>query len=138
MPVLTRLFARTSLVYLVAALVTGLLLALRSVIDLPPLVDALAPVYFHLLMLGWIAQLIFGIVYWMFPKYSREQPHGNEQLAWAVYWLLNSGLVLRVAAEPLTALYGGVWGWALVASALLQWLAGMAFVINTWGRVKER
>jgi cbb3-type cytochrome oxidase subunit 1 len=138
MPVLTRLFARTSLVYLVAALVTGLLLALRNVIDLPPLVDALAPVYFHLLMLGWIAQLIFGIVYWMFPKYSRERPHGNERLAWAVYWLLNAGLLLRVAAEPLTTLFGGVWGWALVASALLQWLAGMAFVINTWGRVKER
>lgn len=136
MPVLTRLFVRSSLVYLVAALATGLLLALRSLGEMPPIVNALAPVYFHLLMLGWIAQLIFGVVYWMFPKYSKEQPHRSERLAWAVYWLLNTGLVLRVVAEPLNAVQGGAWGWALALSALLQWLAGMAFVINTWGRVK--
>lgn len=138
MPILTRLFVRTSLVYLFLALVTGMLLALRGVSDLPPIISALSPVYFHLLMLGWIAQLIFGIVYWMFPKYSREQPHRSEQMAWAVYWLLNIGLILRVVSEPLTAVYGGAWGWALAISALLQWLAGIIFVINTWGRVKER
>jgi len=26
----------------------------------------------------------------------------------------------------------------LVLSAVLQWLAGMFFVLNTWGRVKEK
>lgn len=144
MPPLTRLFVKTSLVYLLAALVVGLLLALRGVAALPPAVNALSPVYFHLLMLGWIAQLIFGIVYWMFPKYTKEQPRGNETVAWAVYWLLNVGLALRVIAEPLYTLRvlgpvpGDVWGWALAVSALLQWLAGMAFVANTWRRVKER
>jgi hypothetical protein len=31
-----------------------------------------------------------------------------------------------------------VWQWALVTSALLQWLAGLFFVANTWTRIKER
>jgi hypothetical protein len=31
-----------------------------------------------------------------------------------------------------------LWIWLLAASALLQWLAGVGFVANTWGRVKER
>lgn len=126
------------MIYLFAALLAGLLLALRGLSVLPPVINGLTPVYFHLLMLGWVAQLIFGIVYWMFPKYSREQPRGNETLAWAVYLLLNLGLVLRVVAEPLNAQYGGAWGWLLVVSAILQWLAGMGFVANTWQRVKER
>ncbi len=138
MPILTRFFVRTSLIYLFAALLAGLLLALRGLWSLPPIVNSLTPVYFHLLMLGWVAQLIFGIVYWMFPKYSKDRPRGNETLAWAVYVLLNLGLVLRVMAEPLYSQFGGAWSWALVASALLQWLAGMAFVANTWQRVKER
>jgi hypothetical protein len=31
-----------------------------------------------------------------------------------------------------------MWAWMLAASAAFQWLAGILFVINTWGRVKER
>ncbi len=138
MPTLTRVFVKTSLLYLLAGLLTGVILALRGWVRLPPLLTALAPVYFHLLMLGWIAQLIFGVVYWMFPKYSKEAPRGRAWLAWGVYGLLNIGLLLRAIAEPVQAVYGGGWGGALVISAVLQWLAGVGFVVNTWSRVKER
>lgn len=138
MPTLTRFFVKTSLVYLVAALLVGFLLAAPSALPLPAAVTVLAPTYFHLLMVGWMAQLIFGIVYWMFPKYTRERPHGNETLAWAVYVLLNAGLLLRVVGEPLHTLVGGYTGWLLAFSAFLQWLAGLGFVANTWPRVKER
>jgi hypothetical protein len=52
---------------------------------------------------------------------------------------LNSGLLLRVVAEPLQTLRSTrLLGWLLVAAALLQWLGGIAFVLNTWPRVKER
>lgn len=137
MPTLTRLFIRTALAYFVAALLVGVLVAARPVIALPPIVGALGPVYFHLLMLGWVTQLIFGIAYWMFPRFSKDQPHGSERLAWASYALLNAGLVMRVVAEPINTLQPqSTWGWALAASAMMQWLAGMSFVINTWRRVK--
>ena len=46
---------------------------------------------------------------------------------------------LRVVAEPATAVApGSGWGWVLVASALMQWLAAVFFVVNSWPRVKER
>lgn len=139
MPLLTRLFIKSALLYFIAALLAGLLLAARSVLNLPPLLAALNPVYFHLLMVGWITQLIVGVAHWMFPKFSREEPRGREWLTWAVFWGLNSGLLLRVVAEPaLTASGNPAWGRLLALSALLQWLAGMAFVINLWPRVKER
>jgi len=138
MPALTRVFAKTSLFYLLVGLSTGVVLALRGWVRLPPLLTVLSPVYFHLLMLGWIAQLIFGVVYWMFPKYSPKAPRGREWLGWAVYGLLNAGLVLRAVAEPALAVYGGGWGGVLVIAAVLQWLAGLGFVVNTWPRVKER
>jgi cbb3-type cytochrome oxidase subunit 1 len=137
MPPLTRWFLKTALLYLVAALLAGALISARNVWLLPPLVTAFTPVYFHLFMVGWVTQLIFGVVFWMFPKYSKEKPRGSETLGWATYLLLNGGLLLRVAAEPLNALQpGAVWGWLLVVSAGLQWLAGLSFVANTWGRVQ--
>jgi hypothetical protein len=139
MPTLTRLYVKTSLLYLVAALLLALVFALAQATTLPLLLAAAGPVYFHLFLVGWVTQLIMGIVFWMFPKQSRERPRGNERLAAAVFVLLNVGLVLRVIGEPARAVSpAALWGWLLAASALLQWLAGIGFVANTWGRVKER
>lgn len=130
MPPLTRWYIKTSLVYLIAALLAGLLLVARVSIS------GLGPVYFHLFMVGWVTQIIFGVAFWMFPKFSKEHPRGYEVLGWATYGLLNSGLLLRVVAEPLNSQYPGtLWGWLLVISAVLQWVAGLCFVYNTWPRV---
>ena len=139
MPLLTRTFVKTSLLYLILALLASLLIAGRPALPGLPGLEALTPVSFHLFLVGWVTQLIFGVVYWMFPKLSMERPRGSERLAWATYLLLNAGLLLRVAGEPLNAAQpGAAAGWLLALSALLQWLAGLLFVINTWPRIKER
>jgi heme/copper-type cytochrome/quinol oxidase subunit 1 len=139
MPVLTRWFLRASLQFLILAALLAVLLAAQASLNLPGWINAFNPIYFHLLMVGWVTQLIFGVVFWMFPKYSREKPRGSETLGWIVFWTLNAGLILRLVGEPAQALLPGAgWGWLLAASALLQWIAGVVFVINTWGRVKER
>jgi hypothetical protein len=139
MPILTRLNIKTALIYFVVALGVAVLLAARNLLHLPPWVDTLGPPYLHLLLIGWITQFIMGIVFWMFPKYTREQPRHSEGAAWAVYALLNIGLLLRAVGEPANTLRTErLWDVALLASATLQWLAGLIFVANTWGRVKER
>jgi hypothetical protein len=125
MPPLTRWFVKLSLVYFVAALAGGVWQAAGG-----PL--WLTPITIHLLVVGWVTGMIFGVAYWMFPKFSSEQPRGASGLAVASFVLLNLGLLLRVAAEPLAV------GWLLVTSAVLQWLGAVAFVVNTWPRVKGR
>jgi hypothetical protein len=132
MPLLTRTFIKTAMVCLALALVLGILLA-------GGVTNGLFPVYIHLLVFGWLTQLIFGVVFWMFPKYSNELPRGHESLGWITYAALNIGLILRAIAEPTQAtqpnnLYDGL----LIASAILQWLAGVAFIANTWRRIKEK
>lgn len=139
MPRLTRYFIKTALIYLAVAMLLGLLLVLRSAVDLPPELLALSPVFFHLFMVGWVTQLIFGMLFWMLPKYSREKPRGHEQLAWAAYILINTGLILRVIGEPLNAVRSDLGaGWLLALSALLQLIGGWAFVAAVWPRVKAR
>jgi hypothetical protein len=139
MPVLTRWYVKASLLYLVAALWIALCQAAGSVWQLPAFVNALGPVYFHFFLVGWATQLIFGIAFWMFPRYSLEKPHGNENLAWLTFWLLNGGLSLRAVAEPVVSLTGANgWGWLLAGSALTQWIAGLLFIANTWPRVRGR
>lgn len=139
MPALTRWYIKTALLYLVAALLLAVILALPSPNALPDFVRYLSPVYFHLFMVGWVTQMIFGVIYWMFPIITRASPRGNEKLGWATFVLLNAGLLLRVVAEPLSSATGSTLsGWLLVVSAVLQWLAAVLFVYLSWPRVKEK
>lgn len=138
MPPLTRWFVKTSFVCLALALIAGLLLGLQSALGLTAL-GGVFPIYIHLLVLGWLTQLVFGVAYWMFPKFTIEKPRASESLGWWTYGLLNAGLLLRVIAEPVHAFQPGLTtGWMLVTAAVLQFGAGLIFVLNTWARVKER
>ena len=118
------------MIYLVAGLLIG---------ALPPLTAFAGPAYVHMLVVGWITQMIFGVAYWMFPKYSAEQPRGGDAIAIATFALLNIGLVLRVIAEPVRAWRPGLLpGSLLVVAGIAQALAGIGFAISTWPRVKVR
>lgn len=139
MPPFTRWSIKSALLYLAAVLLLAVVLALPDSMPVPDFVRYMTPVYFHLFLVGWVTQMIFGVIYWMFPIITRERPRGDERLAWALYLLLNAGLLLRLLGEPLNSTApGGPAGWILALSALLQWLAGVLFVFLAWPRVKER
>jgi hypothetical protein len=141
MPPLTRWFVKTSFVYFTLALLVGVFLGAQAVWKFNVPVAEISPVYFHLLAEGWISMLIIGVVFWMFPKYTLERPRRSEALAWASYIMLNVGLVLRIISEPLIGLGESpisIWTILLILAALVQWAGGMAFVINSWGRVKVK
>ena len=135
MPTLTRWFLRSALVWLVISLLMGVALAAPH----GPALDALRPVSVHLFIVGWVTQTIFGVAYWMFPRFSADQPRRSEPLALVTYAGVNAGLIARALAEPMAALRpGAVWTGLMVAAALLQWIAALAFAVNTWARVKAR
>ena len=139
MPTLTRWFIKSALIYLAAALLLAVLLAISPLVTMPGFVIFLNPAYFHLFMVGWVTQMIFGVIYWMFPIITRANPRGNIKLAWASYSLLNIGLLLRVIGEPLVGRNPNtLWGWLLVVAAVLQWTAAVCFIIIGWPRIKDR
>lgn len=136
MPTLTRWFIKSAMLYLVVALAVSILMQSQLSLQVPVL-RVFWPTYLHLLVVGWLTQLIFGVAFWMFPKHPSAPPRGNDRLGWTCFALLNTGLVIRLVAEPLQAL-GHPSATLLVASAVAQLLAGWAFVANTWPRVRER
>lgn len=117
----------------------AIVLALPPAAGLPGWVHALNPIYFHLFLVGWATQMIFAVIYWMFPIVTREQPRGNPRLGWLAFGGLNAGLLLRVVAEPLVAVEpGGVFGWLLPLSAALQWVSIVGLVVLSWPRIRDR
>lgn len=139
MPALTRWMIRSSLIWLAFGLGIQVFSPFASSLPAPLVVAGLRVFEVHALTVGWLSQLIFGVVYWMFPKAAADSPRGRSLLALITYLGLNLGLVLRAIGEVLAAPgRPSLAAWALPLSAGLQWLAVIAFAVNTWPRVRER
>lgn len=139
MPPLSRLWIKAGIIHFVAAMVIGVLIKARPLVGAGPEDAAWMPVFYHLLMVGWITQIIMGVSWWMFPVLGRQRPRGPEWLGWTTLIALNIGLVLRVAGEPFSATASpDLMRFLLSLSAALQVAGALAYVILIWPRVRTR
>lgn len=127
---------KAGLLYLIA----GISLSVLS--DIPGL-DAgmsLLAIYWHMIVLGWITQVIMGVSIWMFPGRRRGKRDKESILPWFVFGFLNAGLILRFVSEPFTAGADAPTGLAtvLVLSALLQTGGVLFYLIEMWPRVQAK
>lgn len=134
MPRLTRWSIRVAMAYLLAGLAGWAAYWADATWNLPGNWAAWRVISVHLITVGWLTQLIFAVMFWMFPIISRHNPYGDVRLGWVGFATLNVGLILRAVFEADRALPAE----GLVISALLQWLGASAWVIVNWRRVKER
>lgn len=119
-------------------MILGLTLVLGKLIDLPPFLQNIFPVYIHLFIMGWINQLIFGVAWWLFPLLP-DRKKGNEKLAYTLYFLLNTGLILRAIFEPLNSIKSSnINNSFLLLSAFIQVSAIFIFVSLLWNRVRGK
>jgi hypothetical protein len=133
----SRYYIRTALIYLMAAFLVGGLVLINQGVPMHPRIGTLLPVFYHLLTVGWLTQLICGVALWMFPVESRTRSENSTRSGWVAYGALNGGLLLRVVFEPLHT-WTNTWGWMLVLSAVLQVAAIWLFVLIIWPRVRGK
>jgi hypothetical protein len=130
MPVLTRVTIRLAMTYLVLGLTGWLIYWIDLTWELSGSI--------HFVTVGWLTQLIFAVMYWMFPIVSRENPRGDPWIAWFGCIALNLGLIFRAIFEfGLTRGMPQDAGWGLVGAGLLQWAGATAWIIASWGRVRK-
>lgn len=133
----SRWLIKTALVHLAAALALGVVRAGQSAGLFPGSAAPLWLPQLHLLTVGWLTQLIFGVAFWLFPAPARQGPDHLEPVIWIGYAILNLGLVLRLVAEP-TLLPPTFRPWGVLSSAALQWIASLLFVVYFWRRVRTK
>ncbi len=139
MPLLTRWSIRAAMLHLLAGMVLGMLYHTNTVWHYWDTLRAFNPVYVHLIVIGWLTQLIFAVAYWMFPIISKQNMRGNPFLAWAAFILLNVGLLARALFEPWRALSPDeLNALGLALGAVLQAIGAVLLVVVLWPRVRER
>jgi hypothetical protein len=136
MPTTSRWFIKAGVIYFVL----GITLVFLDEIPLMSSKLSLLPIYWHMLVMGWITQLIIGVSVWMFPRKHRDKKRRESILVWATFWTLNIGLILRFLSEPFIPLLkdSKVIQISIVASALLQWIAVILYTIEIWPRLQNR
>ncbi|MBI4493966.1 MAG: hypothetical protein HY690_14345 [Chloroflexi bacterium] len=134
MPEVTRLYVHAAWLYFLFGVLSGaVFLANQGLtgLRLPP---GLVATHTHALLVGWAAQWVMGIAYWIYPRPPGTRAH--PRAARAAFALLNLGLLLRLLAEPLgLVLPNPLLGPGLVASALLQATGALVFVASIWERI---
>jgi len=96
----------------------------------------------HIAFVGWLVNFVIGIALWMLPGNRERFPDTRGRypsaLVWAAFWLLNVGLALRVAIEPIADAHAPTLATEVLmtGSAGAQLAAIVAFAYVAWFRVR--
>lgn len=136
MPRITRWFIKSGIIYLFA----GITLAFFSELSFVQSGTLLLPVYWHMIVIGWITQIIMGVSLWMFPRKRRDRKKTETFSAVASFWSLNAGLILRFFSEPFLPFFTEHPMMILIISVsiLLQVCGILFYVAEIWPRVQPK
>ncbi len=134
MPLMSRWFVKTSLVYLCMGFALGASLLWMRATGAGGWLWQLLHVHVAWLLFGWMMQLAMGVAYWIMPRTvsANAVTRPREWLAWASYVSLNLSLTLFTLAALLPR---GPSVLRVVPSALLA-AAVILYAGHLWPRVR--
>ncbi|TGL86244.1 hypothetical protein EHQ68_13000 [Leptospira congkakensis] len=134
MPKISRYFIKSGLLYLLF----GVLVFAFSEFPGAKWEIHLMPVYWHMIALGWVTQIIIGVSLWMYPKGNKSTPKDGSTFAWVAYFSLNLGLILRIFSEPLIYQSRDILILPYCLSIILQFMGILCYVLEIWPRLKSQ
>jgi hypothetical protein len=137
MHILVRLYLRTAFFFLALGLLGGLWVEVQLTAG-GTISHGMVVAHVHLLLVGFLLMMIFGVAYWLFPRAGRSQPIGPyPNLVGFAYVLMAAGTMMRAATEFFDVqLDTPFWGYVRLGASASQ-VAGIAIAIWTlWERVR--
>ncbi len=123
-------FIITSIIYLGIASIIGVLMLSNTAFL------SLRFIHSHLMLLGWVSMMIFGVGYHILPRFSGK-PLKSVRIGEIQYWLANIGLIGMVILYTLD-LYTEIYKSLLVLSGLIEVLAIFLFLYNMLATLLEK
>lgn len=120
-----RAFLKSSLAWLAAGVTLGVAMALV------PSLTVYRVAHLHLNLLGFVAQMIYGVSLHVVPRFF-GQPIVYRRLAGAQFWLAQAGLLLLAPGFALRVTGATAATPLIVAGALLSATAAYFYVVNLW------
>jgi cbb3-type cytochrome oxidase subunit 1 len=133
-----RYFIKTSIIFLIVGLLTGLYMSVSLNILDKGYAQDLISTHTHLILLGTVMMMIMGVALWFFPRPEKEDKHYSPTLITIVYWLLTCSTSLRFIFQVINAFnYSKVNGVLVTGFSFLQIIGILLFFYSIWGRIRS-
>src|SRR4030042_6336895 len=109
-----KVFVKASLIYLGIGVMMGL-----SMVFSPDIRFALTRVHVHILLLGFMAMMIYGVGYHILPRFM-GRPVYSHRLGNTQAWVANITLIGLSLSWILEAKVGGIWHYLAILFGLGQ------------------
>ncbi len=121
-----KAFVKASLIYFGIGTILGLLMVL-----VPDARFTLTRIHVHLLLLGFMAMMIYGVGYHILPRFM-GRPVYSHRLGNIQAWVANVTLVGLSTSWMVEASQGGVWHFFTILFGIGQGVAVFMFIFNLW------
>ncbi len=120
---------RTACVHLLSGAALGAMYLSLKAVGWPVFAASHRPVHVEQMLMGWLVQLVIGVAYWILPRPAGQDPGGRGGVIWAVYGLLNGGLlVAALGGDPALP------AWLVPVGRVAETAAVALFALHAWNR----
>ena len=126
-----RAFLKASLAWLALGVTLGVAMAAH------PNWTVYMAAHMHMLLLGFVTMMIFGVAYHVIPRFTGNALH-NREAAGVHWWLSNAGLALMVCGFVTRVWWPGSGTIVLATGGTMSALGAYIFVYLIWRTVDGR
>lgn len=132
-----RYFIKTSVIFLMIGIITGLYMALAKYVFKSGYTQELISAHTHLILVGSVMMMIMGVALWFFPRAEKDDKKYNPDLILATYWIMTISTSSRFIFQVIANFIYAEWiHYSIAVSAFLQVLAMLLFFYSMWGRIR--
>ena len=121
-----KAFVKSSLIYLGIGTIMGI-----GMVLFPDIRFTVTRVHVHILLLGFMAMMIYGVGYHILPRFM-GRPVYSHRLGNIQVWLANITLIGLSISWIIEASQGGVWHVWAILFGIGQGVAIFLFIFNLW------
>ncbi len=132
-----RYFIKTSIIFLIVGILTGIYIALARYVFHWGYNQELISAHTHLILVGSVMMMIMGVALWFFPRPLKQDTRYNPNLIFASYLVMTISTALRFVFQVSTIFFNSILvNYLIVLSSIAQVFAMILFFYSIWGRIR--
>ncbi len=132
-----RYFIKTSVIFLIVGILTGLYMSISKYLLNIGYSQELISAHTHLILVGSVMMMIMGVALWFFPRAEKEDKKYNPDLILATYWLMTFSTALRFIFQVSANFFlSEILRILIAVCSILQVIAIILFFYSMWGRIR--
>ena len=132
-----RYFIKTSIIFLIIGIITGLYMSLaNNVLHISYGVE-MKSAHTHIILVGSVMMMIMGVALWFFPRAQKDDAKYDPDKILIAYWLMTSATALRFISQLMVSfIYSDFFSILITVFSFFQVIAIIYFFFAIWGRIR--